>query len=93
VVQVGAVKIYVAAVEALRKKERGDETQFIAKIGGKLVWVPVILFYEISFPATHLMPCYAETGCSRPPNRLTLRIILMSIVFTNVRWFFFLFFF
>jgi hypothetical protein len=27
VVQVGAVKIYVAAVEALRKKERQDETQ------------------------------------------------------------------
>jgi hypothetical protein len=29
------VKIYVAAVEALRKKERQDETQFITKIGGK----------------------------------------------------------
>jgi hypothetical protein len=29
------VKIYVAAVKALRKKERGDETQFIIKIGGK----------------------------------------------------------
>jgi hypothetical protein len=26
---------YVAAVEALRKKERQDETQFIIKIGGK----------------------------------------------------------
>jgi hypothetical protein len=35
VVQVGAVKIHVAAVEALRKKERGDETQFTTKIGGK----------------------------------------------------------
>jgi len=34
VVQVGAVKIYVAAVEALRKKERQDETQFTTKIGG-----------------------------------------------------------
>jgi hypothetical protein len=33
--RVGAVKIYVAAVKALRKKERGDETQFIIKIGGK----------------------------------------------------------
>jgi hypothetical protein len=32
---VGAVKIYVAAVEAFRKKERGDETQFTTKIGGK----------------------------------------------------------
>jgi hypothetical protein len=27
-VQLGAVKIYVAALEALRKKERQDETQF-----------------------------------------------------------------
>jgi hypothetical protein len=35
VVHVGAVKIYVASKEALRKKERGDETQFTTKIGGK----------------------------------------------------------
>jgi hypothetical protein len=35
VVQVGAVKIYVAAVDAFRKKESGDETQFTTKIGGK----------------------------------------------------------
>jgi hypothetical protein len=27
--------IYVAAVEALRKKERGDETWFTTKLGGK----------------------------------------------------------
>jgi hypothetical protein len=31
----GAVKIYVAAVKALRKKERQDETPFTSKIGGK----------------------------------------------------------
>jgi hypothetical protein len=35
VVQVGAVKIYVAAVQELRKKETQDETQFTTKIGGK----------------------------------------------------------
>ncbi len=35
------MKIYVAVVEALRKKERQDETQFTIKIGGKLVWDPV----------------------------------------------------
>jgi len=35
VVQVGAVKIYVAAVQALRKKETHDETQFTTKIGVK----------------------------------------------------------
>jgi hypothetical protein len=29
------VKIYVAAVEALRNKERGDEAQFTTRIGGK----------------------------------------------------------
>jgi hypothetical protein len=32
VVQGGAVKIYVAAAEALRKKERGDENRFTTKI-------------------------------------------------------------
>jgi hypothetical protein len=32
VVTVGAMKIYVAAVEALKIKERQDETQFIFKI-------------------------------------------------------------
>jgi hypothetical protein len=34
-VQVGAVKIYVATVEALKKKEGQDETQFTTKIAGK----------------------------------------------------------
>jgi len=32
--QAGAVKIYVAAVEALRKKERQDETELTIKING-----------------------------------------------------------
>jgi len=35
VLQVGGVKRYVTAVEALKKKERGDETQFTTKISGK----------------------------------------------------------
>jgi hypothetical protein len=36
VVHVGAVKIYVAAVQAVRKKEtQDDETQFTSKIRGK----------------------------------------------------------
>jgi len=33
-------------------------------------------FVKFSFPVTRLMPYYAETGRSRPPNRLTLRITL-----------------
>jgi len=48
VVQVGAVKIYVAALEAFRKTERGDETQLSPKLVEKLVWVPVILFLKFS---------------------------------------------
>jgi hypothetical protein len=35
VVQVAAVKIYVAAAQTLGKKETQDETQFTTKIGGK----------------------------------------------------------
>ncbi len=35
VVQLGAVKIYVATVQAIRKKETQDEIQFTTKIGGK----------------------------------------------------------
>jgi hypothetical protein len=34
------VKIYVAAVEALRKKEKQDETQFTTKIDGFLSFTP-----------------------------------------------------
>ncbi len=37
VVQVGAVKIYVATMEALKEKKRGDETQFTTTIGGKKI--------------------------------------------------------
>jgi len=51
-VQLGAVKIYVAAVEALRKKERQDETQFTTKIDGFWVSSPVnanVLFCTFFF--------------------------------------------
>jgi len=64
VVHVGAVKIYVVAVEELRKKERGHETQFATKLVEKLVWVQVISFCKISFLVKHLMPNYAQTTCS-----------------------------
>jgi hypothetical protein len=54
-------------VEAIRKKERQDETQFTTKIGGKkLVWVPVTSFVKFSFPVPCLRPYYAKTGYSRP---------------------------
>jgi hypothetical protein len=69
VVQVGAVKIYLVAVEALRKKEREEyETQFTIKIGEK----------------TSLGPSYAFDGLLcwnwlfSASNRLTLQVTLIS---------------
>ncbi len=44
VVQVGVVKIYVATVKALRKKERQDKTQFTTKFGGKISLGPSYFF-------------------------------------------------
>jgi hypothetical protein len=61
VVQVGPIKIYVAAVKALREKGRGDETQF-PSLG------PVLCFCKIRFPVKHLMLHDAETGHSCPPD-------------------------
>jgi hypothetical protein len=40
VVKLGRVKIYVAAVEALMKNERQDETQFTFKTNGFLHFIP-----------------------------------------------------
>jgi hypothetical protein len=47
--QVEGLKIYVAAVEALRKKEIGGETQFTTKIGGKTSLGPSYLFRIVKF--------------------------------------------
>ncbi len=66
VVQVGAVKIYVAALKALGKNERQDETQ-PTKIGGKTCLDPSLFrFVKFSFSVNRLMPYYVETGRSRP---------------------------
>jgi hypothetical protein len=66
VVHVGVVEIYVAPMEAFKKKERHDETQFTTKIGEKLIWVPVICFVKFSFSIIGLMPYYVETSHSSP---------------------------
>jgi hypothetical protein len=61
------VKIYVASMEELGKKERQDETQFTIKIGGISNLGPSYFsFVNYSIPVPRLMPYYAETGCSRP---------------------------
>jgi hypothetical protein len=81
-VHVGALKIYVAVVEALRKKQRQDETQFTIKNGGKK-WFRSQLFPFVKFPfrVMGLMPYYTETGRSCPPNRETLQISLFCCKF------------
>ncbi len=43
------MKIYVAAVEALKKKERGVETEFTTKIGGITNLGPSYLFRFAKF--------------------------------------------
>jgi hypothetical protein len=53
------VKIYVATVEALRKKERQAETQFITKIAGKTSLGPSLVKFPLAVMC--LMPYYAET--------------------------------
>jgi len=45
VVQVGAVKIYVAAVEALRKKERGGQNSMKLKVIIVVVQVGAVKIY------------------------------------------------
>jgi hypothetical protein len=79
---VGAVKIYVGAAEALRKKERQDVTQFTTKICGKLSLDPLLcrfVKFSFSFQVTRLMPYDAETGHSCPLiNHETLPITLLS---------------
>jgi hypothetical protein len=43
--------MYVATVEALRKKERQDETQFTIKFGVKISLGPVISLCKIFIPS------------------------------------------
>jgi hypothetical protein len=45
--------------------KEGMKLRLPPKLVEELVWVPVS-FYKISFPVTHLMAYYAETGRSHP---------------------------
>jgi hypothetical protein len=51
VVQLGVVKIYVGATEALMKKERQDETQFTTKVDGFLSFIPpsMLMYFFAGF--------------------------------------------
>jgi hypothetical protein len=77
VVQVGAVKICVTAVEALREMERQDETQFTIKIGGKTSLGPIISLCKIFIPRYRGDVVLCQNWSFSPPNSGTLRISLM----------------
>ncbi len=51
VVQVGAVKTYVGAVEALMKRKDRMKLSLPPKLVEKLVWVPVISFCKVFIPS------------------------------------------
>ncbi len=76
----------VAAVEALRKKERPDETQFTTKIGGKLVWVPVISFCKVFILSYAFDALLCPNWPFPPPDRLTRWITLTCCQFSNCTW-------
>jgi hypothetical protein len=64
VVQLGAAKIYVTAVEALRQKERQDETQFTTKIDDFLSFIPpwmLIMYFFWRFFLNFTHPVYDQT--------------------------------
>ncbi len=57
VVQFGAVKIYVAGVEALRRKERQDQTWFITKIDGFPSFIPPWMLMYFFARLKKISPC------------------------------------
>jgi hypothetical protein len=65
-IHVRVMKIYVATMERLKKKERHDGTYFQLKLVEKLSWVPIISFLKFSSPIRNLMPYYAKISCSHP---------------------------
>jgi hypothetical protein len=80
VVQLGAVKTYVAAVEALRKKERQDETQFTTKIDGFLSFIPRWILMYLLVVFLWILPCVWPNSGFLCCVFLTLRITLLLLL-------------
>ncbi len=57
--QVGAVKIYAARVEALKKKERQGETHFTTKTGVPHPWM--LMFFLVGLYFFEFLPMYDQT--------------------------------
>ncbi len=81
------MKIYVAAVEALRKKERQDETQFTAKIGGKTNLGPSYFISKIFIPSYTFDALLCRNWSFSPPNPETLQITLLyAVKYSRIRF-------
>jgi hypothetical protein len=78
------MKIYVAAVEALRKNERQGETQFSTEIDGFLSPPPtplnVNVFFLQGFYEPHLG--YDQTQCSNAIYFLFIKYSIISLLYT-----------
>jgi len=77
VVQVGAVKIYVTAAQALRRKKQRMKLSLPPKLVEKLVWVPVISFCKIFIPSYAFDALLCRNWPFSPSNCLTLWITLI----------------
>jgi len=77
VVYVGAVNIYVTVVEALRKKERGDENQFPTKIGVKTSLGPNYFISQNFISSYTFDALLSQNWLFSLPNHLTLQVTLM----------------
>jgi hypothetical protein len=76
VVLLGVVKISVAAVEALRKRERQDETQFTTKIDCVLSFTPSPLMLMYPFCKFFLFESY--------PMMTKLRVWVLCLQMTMI---------
>ncbi len=81
IVQLRGVKIYVAAVEALRAKESQDETQFTTKIDGFMSFIPPWMYFF----------CNVFKNLTLCMTKLRVLLVLCFSYFTdnsNLLWFF-----
>ncbi len=62
VVKLGSVKIYVAAVEALRRKKKQDESQFTTKIDSFLSFIPrwMLMYFFLQVFKKNLTLCMTK---------------------------------
>ncbi len=77
------MKISAAEMEGLRKKERGDETQFIINSQFAIICLNYVLFYDSSEGNCSFDALLCQNWSFSPPNDPTLRITLLS---TEICW-------